>query len=278
MKVDCIPCFVKQIMREIDGSDLDEGDRENIMKEMLSFLSQVNFDIAPVDLSYKLHQRMVDLGVSDDPYHGLKVISTEQALKDLEVIEKEIKGSVDPLFDSALAALAGNVIDYGAKNMLDLHDVLDQARREGFAKNDWEIFIDQLSNAKVLYYLLDNSGEVVFDDLFMKKLTDRFPDLRIKAVVKRTPLLNDVTREDVELAGLVDGERMGIMEVPGKGWIKPEHIEELRETGSVFLSKGQGNYESLSEMKDIFFLLVVKCGIVSRDLNVDVGEMVFKYS
>jgi uncharacterized protein with ATP-grasp and redox domains len=45
----------------------------------------------------------------------------------------------------------------------------------------------------------------------------------------------------------------------------------------LIISKGQGNYETLSNVKkNIFYLLKVKCEVVGRDLNRNVGDFVIK--
>ena len=48
---------------------------------------------------------------------------------------------------------------------------------------------------------------------------------------------------------------------------------------SLVISKGQGNYETLSrEEKPIFFLLKAKCPVVAKDLGVKQGDTVIKYA
>ena len=48
-------------------------------------------------------------------------------------------------------------------------------------------------------------------------------------------------------------------------------------SSDLILSKGQGNYESLSgENRPIFFLLNVKCPVIAEDIHCDVGELVLK--
>jgi hypothetical protein len=45
----------------------------------------------------------------------------------------------------------------------------------------------------------------------------------------------------------------------------------------MVISKGQGNYESLSSLEEnIFFLLKAKCAIVARDLGVNEGDLILK--
>jgi uncharacterized protein with ATP-grasp and redox domains len=48
-------------------------------------------------------------------------------------------------------------------------------------------------------------------------------------------------------------------------------------TSDIILSKGQGNYESLSEERHpIFFLLNVKCPVIADDIHCNVGGLVLK--
>ena len=45
----------------------------------------------------------------------------------------------------------------------------------------------------------------------------------------------------------------------------------------MVIAKGQGNYEALSDVKrEIFFLLVVKCPLVARDIGNEIGKLVLK--
>jgi uncharacterized protein with ATP-grasp and redox domains len=53
---------------------------------------------------------------------------------------------------------------------------------------------------------------------------------------------------------------------------------DLFYSADVVLSKGQGNYESLSDCdRGIYFLLKAKCPVLSRALGVDLNDYVFKY-
>jgi hypothetical protein len=56
-----------------------------------------------------------------------------------------------------------------------------------------------------------------------------------------------------------------------------EFVSRFRKT-DLILSKGQGNYESLSkENRPIFSLLNVKCPVIAKDIHCDIGEIVLKY-
>jgi len=270
-----MPCFIKQYTREMEGSSLDNGQKEVIVREMLSLLSTMDYKQAPVDVSLLMHDRMKEFGVSDDPYKDLKSFSTMKALEHVKEIEKEVEDSEDPIFEAVLASLAGNVIDYGAKNELDLHEVLERARTKGFRLNDHRLFREKLRRAREVVLFLDNSGEVVFDHLLMRTIHRECPGIRFKAVVKKVPLLNDVTLQDSIDAGIRE-EYIELVELPNEGWIKPEQLSKFPQA-DIFLSKGQGNFESLSDASGVFFLLVTKCDVVAEHLGVEVGEAVFKY-
>jgi uncharacterized protein with ATP-grasp and redox domains len=53
-----------------------------------------------------------------------------------------------------------------------------------------------------------------------------------------------------------------------KNWIT-EH--------DLVISKGQGNYEGLSEHNGLFFLLMAKCPVIALDSGVEVGDIILKY-
>lgn len=52
---------------------------------------------------------------------------------------------------------------------------------------------------------------------------------------------------------------------------------ELFNTSGLIISKGQGNFEGLSDCKrQVFFLLKTKCPIISNHLGVEEGSIFFK--
>lgn len=46
----------------------------------------------------------------------------------------------------------------------------------------------------------------------------------------------------------------------------------------MVISKGQGNYEGLSEFNGVFFMLIAKCPSIASDLEVNVNDLVMKYN
>jgi uncharacterized protein with ATP-grasp and redox domains len=100
--------------------------------------------------------------------------------------------------------------------------------------------------------------------------------------VKGAPVINDATMEDAGIAGLTR-----IVEVIDNGSDAPGTILESCsqrfrgrfEDADLIIAKGQGNYETLSDIdKNIFFILRAKCPVIARDLGCEVGEMILQRS
>ena len=137
-------------------------------------------------------------------------------------------------------------------------------------------FAEAVAAAADVLYLADNAGEIVFDRLLIEQIGPG----RTTVVVRGAPTINDATMADAEMTGLT-----GAVEVIDNGSDAPGTIledcsPEFRdrfERADLVLSKGQGNYETLSGVAgNIFFLLQAKCPLIARHLDCPVGAMVVR--
>lgn len=201
-----------------------------------------------------------------DIYAEVKEESNALSLEYAQVLQKEIDDSESPFETGLQIAAAGNIIDFGANSngSVNLARELDVLTTVPFARYDIEAFKNALERAATLLYICDNSGEIVFDMLFIKELQTIFPNLQIVAAVRDKPIINDATLEDARFVGL---DRLVTTISTGSvypGTILSETTEEFQKLfGSVdvMLAKGQGNFETLmpSADKRLFFLLRIKC-------------------
>jgi len=55
-----------------------------------------------------------------------------------------------------------------------------------------------------------------------------------------------------------------------------KNFQKIFNSVDLIISKGQGNYETMSNIKDerLFFLLKVKCEVVSKHLGIDIGNII----
>jgi uncharacterized protein with ATP-grasp and redox domains len=181
-------------------------------------------------------------------------------------------------------SIAGNILDFGIGNLTSEQsaDTLDETIQDALTRpippGNVALLREAIEEAEDILYVGDNAGEIVFDRLFIEQM----PGERVTFVVKGAPIINDATREDAEVAGLTE-----IVSVIDNGSNAPGTILELCsgqfrrrfESSDLVISKGQGNYETLSEInKRMYFLLKVKCPVVAKDLGCQVGDMAVRRS
>jgi len=216
-----------------------------------------------------------------DIYADVKEKSNVLSLSYAEKFQKKIDDSEAPLEAGLQIAAAGNIIDFGAKQhgSINLDRELQSLDKTPFARYDIELFTQALDGAETLLYICDNSGEIVFDMLFIKEIKREYPNLQITAAVREKPIINDATLEDAKAVGL---DRL--VSTISSGSVYPGTIllettkafQKLFTSADVILSKGQGNFETLlpSADKRIFFLLRIKCGYMAALSNVKKDKLV----
>ncbi len=100
------------------------------------------------------------------------------------------------------------------------------------------------------------------------------------AVVKGSPVINDCTLADAEESGLTAVCRVIDNGSDGVGTILEHSSQDFREEYARFpliVSKGQANFETLSETeKATFYLFQSKCEVVSKELGLSLGSMILK--
>ena len=216
-----------------------------------------------------------------DIYAEVKKKSNDLSLSYAEKFQKKLVESESPFETGLQIAAAGNIIDFGAKNhdSIDLNMELQFLDKTPFAHYDIEPFKKSLDDASTLLYICDNSGEIVFDTLFIKELQREYPNLHIVVALRDKPIINDATLEDAKAVGL---DRL--VTTISSGSIYPGSIlsettaefQKLFASADVILSKGQGNFETLLPVADkrLFFLLRIKCEYMADLSNVKKNSLV----
>lgn len=264
--LDCLPCFVRQIL---DAGRLitdDPSVHEELLREFLHDLANENWNDTPPVIAQRIHQKLrAKTGIAD-LYLEQKKAHNELALRLLPELRKDIEQSDDPLISAAHFAIAGNIIDLGAKNGLDESEVLHAIEHaaEKPLEGDIEIFRQAVDKAASILYIGDNAGEIVFDRLLIEQLGPQ----RVILAVRGAPILNDALEEDARIAGLHE-----IVPILGNGNDVPgtdldqcdDEFRTLFKSADLVISKGQGNFETLNENpRQIFFLFKVKCQMVAN--------------
>ena len=282
--LDCIPCIQRQTIESLRMNIKDKKTREKILRKVLGFLKKIDWSKTPIELSNKVQLLVSKETGIKDPYKKVKKLSNDLALKLYPRLKRIINSSSDPINTAVRISIAGNIIDFGPqlKDRLDIKRAIQKVLKEKFDINDYNELRRKLEKAKNLLFFADNSGEIVLDKLLIETILKFKKNLKITLVVRGGPSLNDVTIKDIKYIGLNKIPNIKIKAVsngdPKTGpKLNSKEVESWIKNHDVVISKGQGNYEGLSQFKNIFFLLIAKCKIIGKELGVKEGGIILKY-
>ncbi|MBN2809822.1 MAG: DUF89 family protein [Deltaproteobacteria bacterium] len=276
--LDCLPCFMNQIVRCGRLLEISEADSMSMLREFAGGFADFNLEDPPPQTSIRLYEMIARYAGCRDPFKAIKQESTDKALALYSDLKKRVELSSSPLSLAAKFAVAGNVIDFGVASEFDLGAELDRVVDRGaFGRWEEDKFFAALKEAEWLLYLGDNTGETVMDRLFIETIV-RVAEVPVTYVVREKPIINDAVLDDALAAGLND-----CAEIISSGCSAPGTVLELCSpeflnlfyNAPLIVSKGQGNYETLSEIAaPIFFFLKAKCAVVAEHLDVQLGDLV----
>jgi len=246
------------------------------MMQMASNAISSYEEVSPPVAAADLYPKLASFTDSDDVYKALKELSTQEAMKLLPSVKKQVNTSSDAI----KAAVAGNVIDFATPQHFDLDEEFEKVFDTDFAIDDEELFLEQLKEAKNFMIIGDNVGEHIFDKLLLETIAKEYPNLKLYYAVRGKPIINDVTFLEAkeinmqEVASLVDSG----VDTPGLAYAHAsDEFMELYKSIDLIIAKGMGNYECLEGVKDerIFHLFKVKCDVVSADVGATLGSLIF---
>ncbi len=280
LKIDCVPCLFRQALTTTKKATNSLEIQRKVLMDVANLLPTLMSLPTPTHAGRIVHNLPKKYTKVYDPYKKDKEKHIEIAKKLYCELKKDVEKSSDPLSCAIKIAVAGNVIDFGRGEEFDpLKDVEETLNCE-FKVFDYEEFKKCLNNVKVILYLGDNAGETVFDRVLIEELNRL--GKKVLYVVKGVPVLNDATYDDAVKSGLNE-----VCEIINSGCDAPgilleycsDSFKELFFSSQLIISKGQGNFEALSEVKaPVFFLFKVKCQPVADETNLPLNSLVFKKS
>jgi uncharacterized protein with ATP-grasp and redox domains len=282
LNLDCIPCFQRQALQAVRFISDDEELHEKVLREVTKNLLESDWNLTPPELAHKVHGIVRSVTNENDPYKEVKKESNDLVLKMYPALKAKVEASKDPLRTAVRLAIAGNIIDFGPLQEFNLEEAIKEVLKKKFAIDDYEKLKEILKDAETLLFFADNAGEIGFDKLLIETLLEAKSFEKISFVVKGGPIINDATLEDATYMGLCDLPNVEFLKLSnGEAGTGPERnsqeVKRWIRKHDLVISKGQGNYEGLSENDGLFFLLMAKCPVISSDLGVEVGDIVLKY-
>jgi len=243
-------------------------------------VSEMDFSQSPPVMSSQIHRLIREFTGEGDPYRDMKDQSNSLAQRFYPNLKSRVERSAYPFETAVRLAIAGNSIDVAVKNHFGKTDIQETVENALTAPLDGKVGMlsEAVTRANSILYLTDNAGEIVFDRLLLEQL----PLEKVTVAVRGAPVLNDATMEDARAAGITDLAEVIDNGSDAAGTILEKCSKSFREQfneSDIIIAKGQGNYETLSEVeKDIFFMLKVKCPLIGRDIGCEVGSFVLRRS
>jgi uncharacterized protein with ATP-grasp and redox domains len=265
--LDCIPCFFRQGLTAARMAGLNSRGQKEILDEIARIIPDIPLESSPPEIGRNVYKAIKEISGIEDPYKKVKKEYIELALRLYPELKKIVEKSKDPLLTAIRIAIAGNIIDFGVGEEFNVEETLNSTLKEDFAILDYQDFKDDLKEAEMILYIGDNAGETVFDRVLIEEINGN-----VYYAVRGEPIINDVTFKDAIDSGIA--EVAGIIpsgsDAPGTILKRcNQKFLGLFYKSDIIISKGQGNYETLSEVdKDVYFLLMVKCPVIARDIGV----------
>jgi uncharacterized protein with ATP-grasp and redox domains len=275
-ELECLPCFFGQIRRTLQYAGVNGERGRAIERRAALIIERSSLDEVPARTTTLIH-RLLREETGVDPYRQVKETYNRLALELLPGLRRMAAEAPDRLEACVRIAIAGNIIDFGIYESIDLDRSLADAFRLPLPTEGYRRFARAIGNARRVLYLCDNAGEIVFDRVLLETLRAMGKD--VIAAVKGAPAINDATLADAAAAGLQECATVIDNGNDGIGTLleacSPRFMDAYRSV-DLIISKGQANYETLAQAGDArtFFLFKVKCRVVAAFLDRENGDIV----
>ncbi len=181
-----------------------------------------------------------------------------------------INNSNDPFLEAIRFSIGGNKLDLAQgkelnPDKIDFSDnIMDKYLVETIRKN--------IKTSNKLLIIGDNCGEIIFDMALVNEIKKINQDVKITYFLRKKPLLNDSTINDLDNFLLSFPVNFKPFELKNDA-----EVTKLSQYDIIFI-KGQANFENYYNIRldNMFFLLVVKCELIASQLRHNIGDFVIK--
>ncbi len=266
--LDCIPCFFRQALAAARSASEDETVHQRVLNAVAAMIPDLALNATPPEIACQVYRIVNEMAGKPDPYLKARQLANQSALSLYPHMKDMVDYSNDTLSAACKLAIAGNALDLGAQPEYgSIFATIEDSSRYRLEQEHYARFRKALNQASLVLYLADNAGEIVFDRILVEQLL-KVRQLKIVLVVRSKPIRNDATLQDAHQAGLT-----AVATVITSGSAAPATIlsqcsaEMLGyyRAADLIISKGQGNYESLSDRpENVFFMFKVRCPVIAR--------------
>ncbi len=275
LQPDCISCIHKALLSAIRELTSDEAQIKGLLSELMQLpsLRGPAWDVTSPDVIETALVKISQFLGTSDPFQAMKDRQNARAMELYPWLKELVEESKDRLYTAAHLAIIGNSLDVmWSGGSIEVEPLIRQQLRKPILSESLADLERRLQSSRVVLILGDNSGEIVFDRLFIETVKSIF-DLEVIFAVRNVPTLNDATAQEatiVEMDKVAEIVENGINgPLPGTVSARcSDKMKKLTEEADLILSKGVGNFDSIGEethLHDkILFMLMSKCVPISN--------------
>jgi damage-control phosphatase, subfamily I len=276
----------------LEGSkfaNLSKQEQKQAMDKLCEVIPKLSDYSSPPEMGRLTFKIISDISGIKDPYKEVKEKSNHLVLESYDEIKQKILEAEDSLLMAVKLAIAGNIIDFGVNSYINVKEEIQKVlekeeeilEKEESSFFNFEEFRQSLEKVETILYLGDNAGEIVFDSLLLEQISRQYDNKKkIIFAVRENPIINDVLKEDAYKCRINEYATVISSGSDGPGTLLDlctQEFLDIYNSADMIISKGQGNFEALSdEKKPIFFLCIAKCSVVAEELGCNFGDIILK--
>jgi len=261
---------------------MDETIHRRVLNAVALIIPDLALDATPPEIAQQVYRIVSEITGNNDPYLEAKRCANKSAMSLYARMKDMVDDSNETLETACKLAIAGNAIDLGAQAEYgSIYSIMEDSLGYQLDQEQYRKFKESVGQSSLILYIADNAGEIVFDRILIEQLL-QIKKSKIVFVVRAKPIINDATLEDALQVGI---DKVATIISNGSdapatmlSQCSSEMLSYYR-AADLIISKGQGNYESLSDSPgNIFFLFKVKCPVIARDSGYDLDSPVLMSS
>ncbi|HIX82493.1 MAG TPA: DUF89 family protein [Candidatus Erysipelatoclostridium merdavium] len=271
----CLPCLINQVVKVSNITNC--SNRDDLYHQVFEQLSKIDFNKSNPEIIGMIFELVKKHLNNEDPYQEIRQYYNNLFLQSYDDFDKKINS-----FKTAIKyAIIGNIIDFSPINnqeITKIDDWFDNIDNLSLTIDHVDKLINDIKKAKTILYLGDNCGEICLDKLLLKRIKQLNPSLKIYFGVRGKPVVNDSIESDAyevgidEYASIISNGDNSLGTILSR---TSAQFNQIYQNCDFVIAKGQANFESLSEEnKKIYFLLMVKCGVIAKYINVPEKSLV----
>lgn len=271
----CLPCLINQVIKVANITNC--SNRDDLYHQVFEQLSKIDFNKSNPEIIGMIFELVKKHLNNEDPYQEIRQYYNNLFLQSYDDFDKKINS-----FKTAIKyAIIGNIIDFSPINnqeITKIDDWFDNIDNLSLTIDHVDKLINDIKKAKTILYLGDNCGEICLDKLLLKRIKQLNPSLKIYFGVRGKPVVNDSIESDAyevgidEYASIISNGDNSLGTILSR---TSAQFNQIYQNCDFVIAKGQANFESLSgENKKIYFLLMVKCDVIAKYINVPEKSLV----